>query len=192
MYLWWRNHVRWRFYDRDVSGMRLVLALLMLAGCASDEWEADVSIAPPDLSSTAFTDGGDIPVTHTCDGDDLPLPLSWDGSHPDAVEIVLIIDDPDAPGGTFVHWLVAGLPEAGSIVDGELPPGAVEGVNSFGGVGYRGPCPPPGDAPHTYRIEVIGVAEPTGLASGFTLDELEQATAGHQLSSANLTGRYGR
>ena len=71
-------------------------------------------------------------------------------------------------------------------------PDVVEGVNGFGEVGYHGPCPPPGDPAHSYRIEVIGVAEPTGLKAGLTADELERATAGQQLSSANLTGRYSR
>ena len=181
-----------RTHARHSNPVRIVLAVALLAGCASHDWEEAVSPEPPELSSTALTDGGVFPTVHTCDGDDLPLPLSWDGSHPDAVEVVLVVDDPDAPGGAFAHWLVAGLPGTGAIVDGVLPSGAIEGVNGFGEVGYRGPCPPPGDAAHSYRIEVIGVAEPTELKAGFTADELERATAGQQLSSANLTGRYSR
>jgi Raf kinase inhibitor-like YbhB/YbcL family protein len=177
---------------RHQNTVRVVLALVLLAGCASDDWEEVVSPEPPELSSTVLTDGGVFPPAHTCDGEDLALPLSWDGSHPDAVEVVLVVDDPDAPDGPFVHWLVAGLPGTGSIVDGALPAGAIEGVNDFGEIGYSGPCPPPGDAAHNYRIEVIGVAEPTGLETGFTADELERTTAGQQLSSASLTGRYSR
>jgi Raf kinase inhibitor-like YbhB/YbcL family protein len=168
-----------------------VVAAGLLAACAPAVVD-DVSPEPPWLSSPDFDDGGDIPVEHTCDGADVPPVLVWEGSHPRAVELVLIFEDPDAPSGPFTHWLVAGLePESGSTASG-LPDGAAEGTNDFGRIGWAGPCPPAGDEPHTYRFEVIGLAEPTGLQPGFTAAELAEATAGQQLSSANLTGHYGR
>ena len=109
-----------------------------------------------------------------------------------SVEMVLVVDDPDAPGGSFTHWLVAGLPPAEGSLDGALPPEAVEGTTDFDQVGWGGPCPPAGDEPHTYVFEVVAVAEATGLEAGFTASDLEDAVAGTELSAGTLTGRYGR
>lgn len=175
------------------AGIGLVLlAMLAMTACAPTEDLPEAGVEPPQIRSTAFAEGGDIPRVHTCDGEDVPPHLAWEGAHPDAVEVVLVVDDPDAPRGSFTHWLVAGLPTTGEISGGSLPPGAVEGINDFGEVGYRGPCPPPGDDPHTYRFELMAVAEETRLEPGFTLEELREATAAKHLSSGVLTGRYGR
>lgn len=170
---------------------RLLLTMLVVSCTATGDMP-DVGVEPPEAASPAFVEGDEIPATYTCDGDDVPPPLTWDGTHPDAVEVVLIVDDPDAPRRTFTHWLVAGLPLAGEIRDGVLPTGAVEGTNDFGTMGYRGPCPPPGDDAHSYRFQFIGVADATGLAPGFTREQVDEASAGSRLSSAVLSGVYGR
>lgn len=99
---------------------------------------------------------------------------------------------PRRPGGTFVHWLVAGLPPEQASLDDPLPPGAVEGRNDFGDVRWDGPCPPRGDDPHTYRFRVLAVAEETGLEHGFTAEDLEGAMADRLLAEGVHSGRYGR
>jgi hypothetical protein len=97
------------------------------------------------LSSSAFTPGQPIPARHTCDGEDRSPPLEWSNVPAGTRALALIVDDPDAPGGTFTHWLAWGLdPEAGGVAEGE--PAPAEGRNDFDVVGYRGPCPPPGTA----------------------------------------------
>jgi Raf kinase inhibitor-like YbhB/YbcL family protein len=130
-----------------------------------------------ELSSTAFTAGGPIPRHYTCDGADVSLPLRWSGVPPDARELTLVMRDPDAPGGNFTHWSLTGIPPSvAGLPAGSVPAGAVQGRNSFGTIGYRGPCPPRGDKPHHYAITV------TALAG-----------AGRQkLGSGTLVGTYAR
>jgi Raf kinase inhibitor-like YbhB/YbcL family protein len=175
----------------DVGAWLLALLLLgMAVGCTRD-----VDDAVPDtgtLHSPAFADGAEIPGEHTCDGADRPPPLRWEAGDAEPVELVLVVDDPDAPGGAFAHWLVAGLPPDTSRLDGALPPEAVEGTNGFGSIGWAGPCPPPGDDPHTYRFEVIALDGPSALQPGFSAEELADAIADRRLSTAVLEGRYGR
>lgn len=182
---------RTRAMGRTRAVVALLGALGVVGACGPGGEEAGRSPGAA-VHSTAFTDGGDIPVEHTCEGEDLPPPLEWEGVDPDAVELVLVVDDPDAPAGAFPHWLVAGLAPTDAGLRGDVPSQAVEGTNGFGELGWAGPCPPPGDAPHTYRFEVVGLARPTSLAPGFTADELAAAMDGHELSSAVLEGRYGR
>lgn len=176
-----------------ILGVGALVGLLVvgLGSCGPAEREPDVTSGSA-LHSTAFADGEDIPVEHTCDGQDRPPPLAWEGLDPEAVELVLVVDDPDAPAGTFPHWLVAGLAPSAAGVRGDLPSEAVEGTNGFGERGWAGPCPPPGDAPHTYRFEVVALSQPSGLAPGFSAHELAAAMDGTVLSAAVLEGRYGR
>jgi Raf kinase inhibitor-like YbhB/YbcL family protein len=138
------------------------------------------------LGSPGFAPGGPIPRRYTCDGADLPLPLRWSGVPRRARELLVVMRDPDAPGGNFIHWAIARIrPSATSLPAA----GAVEGRNSFGAVGYRGPCPPRGDRPHRYVITLSALAGPSGVRRGFAPN---QAVRSLVLAVATLTGTYVR
>lgn len=171
-----------------------VLAGALAAGCGAEP-EDIVSPEPAWVESGAFADGEPIPIEHTCDGRDVPVPLAWEGVHPGAKELMVVVDDDDAwvDGHRFVHWMVAGLPPGdGAIDDGPLPAGAVEGRTDFGETGWGGPCPPADDGAHTYRFRVVALDQPSGLRAGFTIDDLERVARDHALSEAVLTGHYER
>lgn len=143
------------------------------------------------LTSAAFAEGGTIPRRYTCDGEDRPPPLTWSGLPEGTVELALVVDDPDAPRGTFVHWVVWGLdPAAGGLVEGEVR--ARQGRNGFGNQGYGGPCPPKGDEPHRYVFTLFAVSQPLSLEAGASADDLKRAVADKLLAQGRLVGRYGR
>ena len=163
----------------------LLLTAISLAACSSEPEIAKLD--PIEVTSTAFADGEPIPVEHTCDGADTPVPLAWAAVPDAAAEVVVRVDDPDAPGERFVHWLLAGIdPDAGTV-----SAGAVQGTNGFGDVGYAGPCPPPGDDAHRYVFTVYALAEPSGLAEGFSAEELT-AVLGSAIGAGDLDGSYAR
>ena len=142
------------------------------------------------ISSAAFSDSGDIPRRHTCDGEDLSPPLSFAGVPSDAQELALLVEDPDAPGGTFVHWVAWGVdPSRGGLADGETPPGS--GINGFGQQGYGGPCPPKGPA-HRYVFTVFALSDVLDLRPGASADDLRRAIASRLIAEGRMTGRYGR
>jgi Raf kinase inhibitor-like YbhB/YbcL family protein len=144
-----------------------------------------------ELTSTAFAGGQPIPQRHSCEGEDLSPPLSWTDVPEGATSLALIVDDPDAPGGTFTHWLGWGLdPAAGGLGEGEAAP--VEGRNDFGATGYRGPCPPPGHGPHRYFFRLHALEAELELAPGASKGEFEQALAGRSVAVAELIGTYER
>jgi Raf kinase inhibitor-like YbhB/YbcL family protein len=127
-----------------------------------------------ELTSTAFEDGDTVPVRFTCKGDDLSPPLAWSDVPEGTTELRVSLTDPDAPGGTFVHWLVTGIdPSSAGVGQGAVPPGGTQHENGFGEANYRGPCPPPGDSPHRYvftveALDEIGVVLGSGeLAASF-------------------------
>lgn len=182
--------------------MRVVVAALV-AGClvvactapGSEEARPDLDEVPESIAvtSAAFEDGAALPVRFTCDGQDLSPPLSWSDVPDDTEEIVVVVEDPDAPRGTFVHWILAGVdPTLDGLDAGEVPAGAVEGTNDFGEIGYRGPCPPEGDDPHRYEFVVQAMGEPSGLGEGVDADEFREAVAGRTIATGTLTGEYGR
>ncbi len=149
------------------------------------------------LTSTAFTEGGTIPRDHTCDGADRSPPLSWSGVPAGTAVFALICDDPDAPVGTWDHWVIwdipgdlTGLPEGVAPLD-TLPDGARQGRNGWGTNGYRGPCPPRGK-PHRYFFRLYALDASPGLRAGATKGQLLHAMEGHILAEAELMGRYGR
>ena len=143
------------------------------------------------LSSAAFEHGGDVPRRHTCDGEDVSPALAWSGVPEGTRSLALVVDDPDAPGRTFLHWLAWGLePEAGGLGEGEAAP--VEGTNDFGSTGYRGPCPPPGHGPHRYFFRLHALGAPVDVRAGAGRDELEGAIRAHELGTAELMGTYER
>lgn len=143
------------------------------------------------LSSTAFTEGEPIPRRHTCEGDDLSPPLRWEEVPEGTASLALICDDPDAPVGTFVHWVAWGLDPASDGLD-EATAAPAEGLNDFGTAGYRGPCPPPGHGPHRYFFRLYAVDGELDLEDGASREELDRAIEGRVLASAELVGTYER
>ena len=151
------------------------------------------------LVSEAFGNDETIPALYTCDGDNVSPPLAWDGAPAETNAFALVTDDPDAPGGTFTHWVLYGLGSTAlSLPEGvETVPmpayglAGSQGSNDAGGIGYTGPCPPPGD-PHRYSFTVYALDGLVDVGPGATKDELLAAMAGHVLAEARLVGVYGR
>ncbi len=149
------------------------------------------------VSSSAFQEGGAIPTPYTDDGQDASPPLQWDNVPAGTKGLALIADDPDAPRGTWVHWVLYNLPaDARSLDEGvptteTLPNGARQGKNDFGKIGYGGPAPPKGK-PHRYYFKLYALDAPVGLAPGATKAELLAAMKGHVLAEGQLMGKYGR
>ena len=165
------------------------LALLSV-GCGGDGGEVE-STAPAGITVTspAFAEGEPIPAVYSCRGRNVSPPLSWSGVPSGAAELALVVDDPDAPRGTFTHWVVADFaPTVTSLGEGEVPAGAVQAKNSAGGPRYTGPCPPSGA--HRYRFTVYALSERTGLPDGAELDEAQRAIAEHAIAQGTLTGTF--
>jgi Raf kinase inhibitor-like YbhB/YbcL family protein len=141
------------------------------------------------VQSPAFTEGATIPREFTCDGNDTPPPLSVSDPPEGTRSFAVIMDDPDAPKGTFTHWLAYDIPVSGPALRGESGKTL---RNSFGRDGYGGPCPPPGHGPHRYFFRVYAVAEPSLSLAGRTKEDLELALEKHSLARAELMGRYER
>jgi Raf kinase inhibitor-like YbhB/YbcL family protein len=143
------------------------------------------------LESSAFENAQAIPSRHSCDGEDVSPPLRWSNVPEGTRSLALIVDDPDAPGGVFTHWLAWGLDPSGEgLGEGESAPR--EGRNDFGTKGYRGPCPPPGHGRHRYVFRLYALDAEPELAAGATKAELEQAIEGNVLTIAELVGTYER
>lgn len=144
-----------------------------------------------ELTSSAFADGEPIPPRHSCEGEDLSPPLAWTDVPEGTSSLALVVDDPDAPRGTFTHWLAWGLdPAAGGLREGEAAP--LEGRNDFGEAGYRGPCPPPGHGPHRYFFRLHALEEDVELEPGADKAEVERALSERSVAVAELTGIYER
>lgn len=149
------------------------------------------------LTSAAFTHGSVIPAVHTCDGEDVSPPLAWTGGPVERRSVALICDDPDAPRGTWVHWVLYNLPgESCELAQGvptvpELPSGARQGRNDSGETGYSGPCPPPGK-PHRYYFRLYALDILLTLPHGVSKAELERAMADHIVGQGTLMGTYQR
>ena len=150
-----------------------------------------------ELKSSAFQNGATIPRKYTCDADDISPPLSWSNAPSAAKTFALIVDDPDAPGGTWVHWVIYDLPanskELSEAVGKTetLANGAKQGLNDFRKVGYGGPCPPPGK-PHRYRFKLYALDAPAHLKPRATKQQLLDDMKGHVLGEAEIIGSYGR
>jgi len=147
------------------------------------------------ITATAFRDGSSIPKRFTCDGPDVSPALSWGDPPAGTKSLAIIADDPDAPAGTWVHWVLYDLPAdtrklpEGVAKDRELPNGALQGRNDFGKIGYNGPCPPRGSE-HRYFFKLYALDSRTGLKAGATKSELERTMKGHILSQAQLVGKF--
>jgi Raf kinase inhibitor-like YbhB/YbcL family protein len=149
-----------------------------------------------EISSTAFSEGEMIPTRYTCDGPDVSPDLSWSGVPETAKSLALICDDPDAPMGTWVHWVLFNIPSSASGLPAEIPSdaalenGARHGNNDFRRLGYGGPCPPGGT--HRYYFKLYALDVELNLDSGVTKDQLLEAMQGHILAEGQLMGKYSR
>ncbi len=149
------------------------------------------------ITTTAFPNGGDIPQKFTCDGADMSPLLAWTDPPAGTQAFALIMDDPDAPAGTWVHWVLYDLPGDTSGLPENVPKqpelenGAHQGRNDFRKTGYGGPCPPPGK-PHRYFFKLYALNSATHLKAGATKADLERAMKGHIVAQAELVGRYQR
>jgi Raf kinase inhibitor-like YbhB/YbcL family protein len=170
-----------------------LLALAAAVGLTSREGSA-MALA---LTSTAFKAGETIPQKYTCDGQDVSPPLAWTDPPAATRGFALVCDDPDAPSGTFVHWVLWGLPAAARSLPEGVPPtptvedGGRQGRNDFKRTGYGGPCPPPG-APHRYFFRLYALDATVDLAPVATKADLLKAIEGHTVGQAELMGRYAR
>jgi Raf kinase inhibitor-like YbhB/YbcL family protein len=143
------------------------------------------------VTSPAFAENGYIPPRYTCQDLDVSPPLQISGVPSAAKSLALIVHDPDAPGGDWVHWIAWNIPTTTKdIREGSLPPGAVEGINSFGKKGWGGPCPPSGA--HHYHFELYALDVMPGLPPSSRRDELVRATQEHTLARADLVGLYSK
>lgn len=144
-----------------------------------------------EISSPAFENNSQIPSKYTCDGQDINPPLEIKNIPERTQSLVLIVDDPDAPMGTFLHWLVFNInPDASIIDENSIPQGGIQGRNDFGKENYGGPCPPSGT--HRYFFKIFALDKKLDLKAGAKLKEVEKAMEGHILDKAELIGIYQR
>jgi Raf kinase inhibitor-like YbhB/YbcL family protein len=174
---------------------------VMIGGCKRQDKPAEVREERSQhmtisVSSSAFQEGGMIPAKYTCDGDDLSPPLQWADVPEGARSIALICDDPDAPMGTWVHWVMWNIPPSvGDLAEGvppkpELPDGSRQGISDFGRSGYGGPCPPSGT--HRYYFTIYALDAMLDLPGSTKKADLVRAMKGHILAEGQLMGRYRR
>ncbi len=148
------------------------------------------------IMSSAFEDGGLIPARYTCDGADISVPLQWDAVPEGTKSIAIISDDPDAPMGTWVHWVLFNLPAETRELSENVPAdetlanGAKQGISDFGRIGYGGPCPPSGTHRYFFRIYTLDVE--IDLPAGAKKKQLLEAMEGHILGQGRLIGKYKR
>lgn len=183
----------------------LLLTAIVLSACAPSAAATEPAISDPlamedamtiELTSPAFAQGQPIPVTYTCKGEDISPALAWGEPPAGTQSFALIMDDPDAPVGTWVHWVLfnipasaRGLPET-FPTDASLPDGSLSGKNSWGRTGYGGPCPPSGT--HRYFFKLYALDEPLAINAGADKGELEKAMVGHILATAELMGTFSK
>ena len=143
------------------------------------------------VTSTAFTDGSAIPARYSCRGSNQSPPLAWSGIGPDAVAVALVMDDPDAVGGRYVHWVVTDIPpDVRSSPAGRSPPGGRTSANSGGQARYLGPCPPSGSGVHHYRFTVYALSRLLRLTTGTPARTAQSAIAAATLGQGRLIGTY--
>lgn len=148
------------------------------------------------VKSSAFSEGGSIPSKYTCDGQDISPRLAWNTIPDTTKSIALIVDDPDAPRGDWVHWVLYDLPPSLRELPEHVPPeeilgnGGRQGMTDFGKIGYGGPCPPSGT--HRYFFKVYALDKVLGLNPGATKAQLLSAMEGHILARGQLMGKYSR
>jgi len=176
----------------------LIFPLFFLAGCAASNRQIaplNVPLNNPNhmikITSPTYNEGGFIPAKYACDGQNINPPLSISQIPAAAKSLVLILDDPDAPRGTWTHWIVFNIdPQTAEIAENSLPAGAKLGKNDYGKDKYSGPCPPSGV--HRYIFHVYALDTILNLSDDAALDAVRSAMDGHILDSAELLGKYQR
>ena len=192
-------------YNRVVRSLVILLALALVAvlGACSLESGQDARVGPNvgeeaimQLTSTVFAQGQSIPRKYTCDGQDISPPLTWRAAPANTQSFALVMDDPDAPVGVWDHWLIFNIPAAANglaenvLPEPRLPDGSVQGTNSWGRVGYGGPCPPRGQ--HRYFFRLYALDTTLNLGPETRKKQLLEAMQGHILAQAELMGVYAR
>jgi Raf kinase inhibitor-like YbhB/YbcL family protein len=178
----------------------LLAGLILLGACQTAGSETPLeqgTVVALQLESNAFAPGETIPQRYTCDGEDLSPSLSWSEPLSETQSLVILCDDPDAPAGTWNHWVFFNvLPTIRSLPEGVPPDQVVEGVgaqgsNSWQRVGYGGPCPPSGSV-HRYVFKIYALDATLDLNAGASVKDVKKAMAGHVLVEGQLAGQYGR
>ena len=188
---------RYNIYWVAVVLSVLCLAGMLSVGCESREKlpkEGEMALS---VSSPAFQEGDRIPSKYTCQGQDVSPPLAWSEPPGGTQSFALIMDDPDAPGGVFTHWVLFNIPpDSRQLAEAmptqaQLTSGALQGKNDFGRIGYGGPCPPPGRA-HRYQFTLYALDQPLDLKAGASKKQVIDAMQGHILAQGQLAGTYQR
>lgn len=173
----------------------MAVAFILATGCSNQAEPDRGTAAAMVLRSSAFADGQPIPDKYTCHGEDVSPPLQWSGAPARTKSIALTVEDPDAPMGIFTHWIIFDVPPAANgfpeneTRSGTLPDGSKQGKNSFGNIGYNGPCPPAGKT-HHYLFKVYALDTVLNLDPGATKSDLFDAMKGHVLAQGEWTGTY--
>ena len=179
---------------RGIANLTLTVALVFLATGVSLGKDSSGKL---ELKAAAFRPGSTIPLQFTCSGANISPSLSWTQPPPRTQSFVLIVDDPDAPAGTWVHWVVYDLPASARQLPEHVPPfdgvagGGKQGVNDFPMNGYGGPCPPPGK-PHRYFFRLYALDTILDLRAPVHRKDVDSAMKGHVLAQAELMGTFGR
>jgi len=178
-----------------------ILAVFLVTSCSREGersvTEEEGAAMTVQLTSTAFTEGSSMPAKYTCDGEDVSPPLKWSNVPAGTKSLALISDDPDAPVGTWVHWVIYGIPpdvtelQEGIPKSEVLTTGAKQGISDFKRIGYGGPCPPPG-GPHRYFFKLYALDAELDLKPGAAKRDLLHAMEGHILAQGQLIGTYKR
>lgn len=179
----------------------LLILPILVCGCKKENKETEAtkeggSKMAITITSSVFNEGGMIPARYTCDGQNISPPLKWDGAPEGTKSFALISDDPDAPVGTWVHWVMWNIPadvrelSENAEPKGDLPNGSKQGMSDFKRPGYGGPCPPSGT--HRYYFKIYALDTKLDLAGNTTKAELLKAMKGHILAEGQLMGRYKR
>lgn len=175
----------------------IVLILITFTACQKTTTESlTLSDNLMELKSSAFGNQGTIPAKYTCDGENVSPPLNWSDTPEDAKSFTLICDDPDAPAGTWTHWILFNLPATATELPENVPAtetlanGAKQGKNDFGKLGYGGPCPPSGT--HQYSFRIYALDTELNLESGASKDQVVSAMESYILAQGELVGKYQR
>jgi Raf kinase inhibitor-like YbhB/YbcL family protein len=178
-----------------INLLATALLILYVAGCSNKTEPLPASAAKIQVTSSVLQEGQPIPDKYTGHGQDVSPPLQWTGAPPQTKSFAIVCDDPDAPDGTFTHWIIYNVPPADTnftenITKTEtLPDGSQQGKNSFGNIGYNGPAPPAGQM-HHYHFRLFALDTMLNLSSGVDRDDLLNAMKGHVLAEGELMGTY--